>query len=495
MEPSQKAIMWFRQDLRVYDNPALVKATTTGQILPIYILDDVNAQNWSMGAASRVWLHDSLKALNKALNGHLKLFVGDASAIIDELITSHNIDAVYWNRCYEPWRIKRDSKIKAQLKARDIDIQTFNASLLWEPWTVLKSDDTPYKVFTPFYRNGCMKKPEPRKPFDSPIEINYLIEENQSSGNFKIEELNLFDSQSWQVKIQQEWRVGELAAQQQLDKFCEDALSQYQQGRDFPALQATSKLSPHFHFGEISPHQLWHRMNLEKAQMKSDDADHFLREIAWREFSYYQLFHFPQLPDEVFNSKFKHFKWREDSESFRLWAKGQTGFPIIDAGMRELWQTGTMHNRVRMVVASFLIKNQLIHWHTGEHWFWDCLVDADLASNSASWQWCAGSGADAAPYFRIFNPVLQSQKFDPEGEYLTRYCPELASLPPKLRHAPWLAKPEALELANIKLGIDYPFPILDLKTTRQRALDSFKALRKPNTHCQKETIPFERENY
>jgi deoxyribodipyrimidine photo-lyase len=480
MRSTKTAIMWFRQDLRIYDNPALIKAVASGQVLPIYILDDVNSEHWSMGAASRVWLHGSLKALDKSLKGHLNLFVGDATAIIEKLVTLHNIDAVYWNRCYEPWRIKRDSTIKAQLEIREIESQTFNGSLLWEPWTVLKKDDTPYKVFTPFYRNGCLNKPDPRTPFDSPREIDYFFDKNLSSSDLTLEALNLLGKQCWPIKIQQTWRMGELAAQQQLDSFCEDALSQYQKGRDFPSLQATSKLSPHLHFGEISPHQLWHRMTLEKARVISNDPDHFLREIAWREFSYYQLYHFPQLPDEVFNPKFKHFKWREDSESFSLWTKGQTGFPIIDAGMRELWETGTMHNRVRMVVASFLIKNQLLHWHKGERWFWDCLVDADLASNSASWQWCAGSGADAAPYFRIFNPVLQSQKFDPQGNYLIRYCPELASLPPKLRHAPWLAKPEALDLANIKLGVDYPLPILDLKTTRQRALDSFKALPKPD---------------
>ena len=495
MSASKTTIMWFRQDLRVYDNPALIEAVANGQILPIYILDDINTEDWSMGAASRVWLHGSLKALNHSLDGHLKLYKGEAIAIIEQLVTRHKIDAVFWNRCYEPWRIKRDSRIKAQLKARDIDTKTFNASLLWEPWTVLKGDDTPYKVFTPYYRNGCMKKPSPRAPFKSPSNIHYLADDNQPASDLKIEALSLFENHPWQIKIQKRWRVGEEAAQTQLDSFCEDALHQYQKGRDFPAIESTSKLSPHLHFGEISPHQLWHRMDFEKNQGVSGDPDHFLREIAWREFSYYQLYHFPQLPEKPFSPKFRHFEWREDPDSLSLWEKGQTGFPIIDAGMRELWQTGYMHNRVRMVVASFLIKNQLIDWRHGENWFWDCLVDADLASNSASWQWCAGSGADAAPYFRIFNPVLQSQRFDPQGEYLNRYCPELGALPPKLRHAPWLAKPEALALANIKLGVDYPLPILDLKTTRQRALDAFKALRKPDSDSEEVPIPFERETH
>jgi deoxyribodipyrimidine photo-lyase len=262
----------------------------------------------------------------------------------------------------------------------------------------------------------------------------------------------------------------------QLEQFCAERIPDYKQARDFPAIDATSRISPHLHFGEISPHQLWHRIEHLTTQGSAEGPSHFLREIAWREFSYHLMYHFPQLPEANFNPKFDRFEWLEDSASLALWQRGQTGFPIIDAGLRELWQTGYMHNRVRMIVASFLIKNLLTHWRCGADWFWDCLVDADLASNSASWQWCAGSGADAAPYFRIFNPLLQSEKFDPEGDYLLRYCPELKGLPKRLRHQPWKASDEQLAQAGIKLGVDYPHPMVDLKVTRERALERFKAL-------------------
>jgi deoxyribodipyrimidine photo-lyase len=270
------------------------------------------------------------------------------------------------------------------------------------------------------------------------------------------------------------WQVGEDAAHRRLEDFCEASIADYKAARDFPALDATSKLSPHLHFGELSPQQAWHRA--EQAGGGAGGSA-FLRELAWREFSYYLLYHFPALPEQNFNPRFDEFEWLDSNDGVAAWQRGETGFPIIDAGMRELWQTGYMHNRVRMVVASFLIKNLLVHWRSGEAWFWDCLVDADLASNSASWQWVAGSGADAAPYFRIFNPLLQSEKFDPDGEYLARYCPELATLPTRLRHRPWEASENDLRAAGIRLGVDYPEPIVDLKITRERALERFKALK------------------
>ena len=272
------------------------------------------------------------------------------------------------------------------------------------------------------------------------------------------------------------WQVGEAAASARLEEFCEDSLGIYKKGRDFPALQAISKLSPHLRFGEISPQMAWYRVE-HAGPGEAEGSAHFLRELGWREFSYHLLYHFPQLPQQNFNPRFDSFTWLDsDDAMLAAWRRGQTGYPIVDAGMRELWQTGYMHNRVRMIVASFLIKNMLLHWRHGEDWFWDCLVDADLASNSASWQWCAGSGADAAPYFRIFNPLLQSEKFDPDGEYLALYCPELAGLDKKWRHRPWEAGADRLADAGIKLGRDYPEPILDLKATRERALERYKQL-------------------
>ena len=469
-------IVWFRQDLRIGDNPALVAAVKSGSLLPIYIVDDENAAEARMGAASRVWLHHSLEKLNQSLEGHLQFFSGDALAIIRQLNDVYNISAVYWNRCYEPWRITRDSRIKKYLHSNNIAAHSFNASLLWEPWTVLKKDATPYKVFTPFYQKGCLSVAPPRPPLAMPKNIDYFTRPIESSCS--MDDLNLIPEKNWYRTVLNHWEAGEKAAQNKLDIFCVDCLSDYKRGRDFPATNATSTLSPHLHFGEISPHQVWQRMEMESMQKDFEGVHHFKREIAWREFSYYQLYHFPELAEKPFNARFDAFEWQNDELGLRQWQQGKTGFPIIDAGMRELWQTGTMHNRVRMIVASFLVKNQLIHWRKGAAWFWDCLFDADLASNSASWQWCAGSGADAAPYFRIFNPVLQSEKFDPRGEYIGRYCPELNNLPLKYRHKPWQASDDELLQAGVKLGVDYPHPILDLKATRERALARFKALRR-----------------
>jgi deoxyribodipyrimidine photo-lyase len=467
-------VAWFRQDLRISDNPALNAAAAAGDVLPIYILDDVNAADWAMGSASRAWLHHSLNALNLALDGNLRIFRGDAREVIAQLVTSLQLEGFFWNRCYEPWRIRRDAQIKADLIAGDIQTRSFNASLLWEPWDISKKDGTPYRVFTPFYQKGCLSSARPRQPLASAGQIQWsdLAIDNSLS----IDELELLPSACWHESLCSHWQIGESAAAQKFDSFWQNTLTDYKRGRDFPALDATSRLSPHLHFGEISPHQIWHQIEQSSMHDHGDGPAHFLREIAWREFSYYLLYHFPELPEQNFNRKFNGFEWLDDEAGLQSWCRGQTGFPIIDAGMRELWQTGYMHNRVRMIVASFLIKNMLQHWRNGENWFWDCLIDADLASNAASWQWCAGSGADAAPYFRIFNPVLQSEKFDPEGEYLLRYCPELADLPARFRHKPWEASEEVLTAAGIKLGKDYPVPILDLKTTRARALGRFKAL-------------------
>jgi deoxyribodipyrimidine photo-lyase len=470
------SIAWFRQDLRMADNPALSAAAECGDVLPIYILDDVNAGDWGMGAASRAWLHHSLVALNESLDGRLVLFRGNAREIIEALATGLPVNSVFWNRCYEPWRIQRDAQIKFDLSAHSIEHRSYNGTLLWEPWTVNKKDGTPYRVFTPYYQKGCLSQPAPRQPLPPPGRIRWHNETIAASR--ALNELDLLPlKMSWHESLLSHWQVGETAALRRMDSFCDDCLDTYKRGRDFPALDATSRLSPHLHFGEISPHQAWHRIGHATMSNRSDGPAHFLREIAWREFSYHLLYHFPQLPVQNFNRKFDGFQWLEDESSLQAWQRGQTGFPIVDAGLRELWQTGYMHNRVRMIVASFLIKNMLLHWREGQAWFWDCLVDADLASNSASWQWCAGSGADAAPYFRIFNPVLQSEKFDPAGDYLLRYCPELAGLPARFRHKPWQASAEILRAAGITLGVDYPEPILDLKVTRERALARYKALR------------------
>ena len=474
MATQSLTLVWFRQDLRLADNPALAAAAERGGILPVYILDDAGAGDWALGEASRVWLHHSLAALDASLDGRLRLFRGDAAEIVAALVETLPVDAVYWNRCYEPWRMRRDSEIKSRLRDRGIEAHSFNASLLWEPWDIAKADGTPYRVFTPFYQKGCFAASAPRRPQYAPESMR--LSDGDVEAACGLDALDLLPRHDWHRDLIAHWQVGEAAAAARLDDFCAGALGNYRHGRDFPASDSVSRLSPHLQFGEISPHQAWHRVEFERQRMPEESALHFLRELGWREFSHHLLYHFPDLPEKNFNPRFDDFEWREDTDGLERWQRGQTGYPIVDAGMRELWQTGYMHNRVRMVVASFLIKNMLLHWRVGERWFWDCLVDASLANNSAGWQWVAGSGADAAPYFRIFNPVRQSEKFDPDGEYLTRYCPELAGLPVKLRHQPWTASKAELASAGITLGQDYPEPMLDLSTTRERALARFKSL-------------------
>lgn len=476
---SKTALVWFRQDLRLHDNPALHHAVREGyEIIPIYILDDDNAGEWKMGSASRWWLHNSLDALNK--NGK-ECFIfksGKADKLLLQLIEDTGAHALFWNRCYEPWRIKRDKEIKEQLQEKGIENKSFNASLLWEPWEILKNDGTPYKVFTPYYRKGCLGQKEPAHAFDTPANIPW--KRTEISGD--LADLNLIPHIPWHHKMEKHWVIGEAGAQNRLDEFLMSGLDGYKEKRNNPSLPNVSKLSPHLHFGEISPRLVWHKAQAHGiAEGLEKDMDHFCSELGWREFSYYLLYHFPKITRYPFQEKFKAFPWNEpDQETLEQWQFGRTGIPIIDAGMRELYETGWMHNRVRMIVGSLLVKNMLIHWHHGENWFWDCLVDADLASNAASWQWVAGSGADAAPYFRIFNPITQGEKFDPEGIYVRQYVPELANMPKQYIHKPWEAGPLILQEAGVSLGKNYPLPIVDLKKSRERALEAFKTIKKPD---------------
>jgi deoxyribodipyrimidine photo-lyase len=469
-----KVIHWFRQDLRLSDNPALFEAAKNNSILPIYILDDKNSKEHAMGEASRFWLHHSLNTLNISLDQNLSIFNGDPLEIILEIADRLDIEEIYWNRCYEPWRIKRDTHIKKELESKGIKVNTFNGSLLWEPWTIKKADGTPYKVFTPFYRKGCLKFKEPREPLPIPKNINLL---RDTINPQSINDLSLLPSFDWGINMECYWNIGEDGAHQRLEEFLKNGIENYKEGRNEPSKPFVSRLSPHFHFGEISPNQAWYA-----AMHKSEDinVDTFCSELGWREFSYTQLYFNPELPKKNLQSKFDLFPWNKDEKKLIAWQKGQTGIPMVDAGMRELWLTGSMHNRVRMVVGSFLVKNLLLHWHHGEKWFWDCLVDADLASNSASWQWIAGCGADAAPYFRIFNPVTQGQRFDPEGEYIRKYIPEIKELPNKYLFSPWEAPQVVLDKAGVLIGKDYPSPIIDLKLSRNLALEAFKSLASKN---------------
>ena len=426
-----------------------------------------------MGGASRWWLHHALESLNESLQGKLNLFRGDPLPILSRLAKQYSAARVVWNRCYEPWRIARDSKIKTALQALGTEVESFNGALLWEPWQVLKKDKSPYKVFTPYYRRGCLSSSAPRRPLEVPANIRWLPLSDES---LSLDSLGLLPNISWDKDMRTIWQINENAAQERLDRFIMSELEDYRDGRNYPDKANVSRLSAYLHFGQISPNSAWHRVSDAAPMIKNEASiDTFLSELGWREFSHYLLYHFPQLPRENLQSRFNVFPWSADTDDhLQAWQQGRTGYPLVDAGMRELYSTGYMHNRVRMVVGSFLVKNLLIHWHRGEEWFWDCLVDADLAANSASWQWIAGCGADAAPFFRIFNPITQSEKFDKQGEYIRRYVPELAAMPSKYIHAPWQAPAEVLESADVVIGANYPAPIVDIKESRERALAAFK---------------------
>tara|TARA_R110002124_G_scaffold149220_1_gene315193 strand:- start:359201 stop:360511 length:1311 start_codon:yes stop_codon:yes gene_type:complete len=429
-----------------------------------------------MGGASRLWLHYSLNQLSQSLDNKLLVYSGDPQEIFTQLIKASHATDIYWNRCYEPWRIKRDQSIKEFFKSTETTIHSHSASLLWEPWTVLKKDGTPYRVFTPYYRNGCLQQDPPRRPLPPPKDINYA-KSTQALGTTDVTSLKLKPCREW-ANIIENWQVGEKAGHDKLEEFSRAELRNYKTGRDFPDRNALSRLSPHLHFGEISPNQAWHLCTDQyPAQKSTDDLNHFKSELAWREFSYYLLYHFPELPTQNFQKKFDVFPWQNDKIRLHAWQRGQTGYPLIDAAMRELYTTGYMHNRCRMVVASFLVKNLLIHWHEGAAWFWDCLFDADLASNSASWQWVAGCGADAAPYFRIFNPITQSRKFVPDAEYIKKFVPELRDVPNKLIHEPWTMSIAEQAIYNVKIGADYPEPIIDIKSSREFALMAYAHVR------------------
>lgn len=471
-------IYWIRQDFRLHDNPALFHAAKTStSVIFVYILDETN-NTWSIGEASQWWLHEGLLALSKTLaeryDAPLILRKGDPLLILQTLIEETQTKAIFWNRCYEPHAIRRDHHIKQILKQQNIDVFSFNGALLKEPSEILNQSKQPFKVFTPFWRH--LLQQDIRAIYSPPNKIIPVTTVN----SLTLAELDLLPSIPWYQKIAQSWQPGESIAKNKLKTFLTTHLKQYKEERDHPGLAHTSKLSPHLHFGEISPVQIWHATKHFQARYVSHDADahHFLSELAWREFSAHLLYHFPTLPDVSFKPAFAKFPWKINANYLTSWQKGLTGYPIVDAGMRELWHSGWMHNRVRMIVASFLIKHLMQPWQAGEKWFWNTLVDADLANNAASWQWVAGSGADAAPYFRIFNPVLQGQKFDPEGIYVKKWVPELNQLPTRYIHTPWEAPEILLKEAKIVLGKVYPRPIVNHATAREKALTAYQKIKK-----------------
>ncbi len=474
-------IVWLRNDLRLRDNPALDEAIQRGEpVYPIYIWSPDEEGDWRLGGASKVWLHHSLTSLDESLNrkgSRLIIRAGDALTELRSIVQETGATAVYWNRRYEPYTIDRDSKVNKALKDHNIEAKRFNASLLFEPWEISTQQEQPYKVFTPFWK-ACTSLPEPDEPSILP---NIVRPPEKWPWSLEISEIKLLPNIGWHQGIQREWTPGEDGAHKQLKSFVQNAMVEYSDGRNIPGKRYTSRMSPYLHFGEISPRQVWHEaknsLDNSDSPKKNKSAWSFLREIGWREFAYHLLYHFPETPTEPLRSQFKQFPWIQNEDYLKAWQKGETGYPIVDAGMRELWTTGWMHNRVRMVVASMLVKNMLIPWQEGATWFWDTLVDADLANNTLGWQWTAGCGADAAPYFRIFNPVSQGEKFDADGEYVRKWVPEIAALPNKYIHSPWQAPYSILNDAGVKLGASYPKPVIDHKVTRQEALDAYQQIK------------------
>ncbi len=485
--PLAPTLLWFRHDLRLADNPALAAALQRGgAVVPVFILDDAGEGDWSLGGASRWWLHHSLSALDADLRSRgsqLVLARGDSATELRRLVKATGAGAVYWNRRYEPAVRARDAAIKAAFTNEGLDAKSFNSALLFEPHTIQNKQSRPFQVFTPYWRH-CLALPMPEPVEAGKGAVTHFPAPAKWPASLENAALGLLPAIPWDAAFGKVWMPGEAGAQQRLKQFLRGgAVHDYDAQRNLPAIEGTSGLAPHLHWGEIGPRQIAAAVKaLGKASgldPASNGARVFLSEVGWREFAHHLLFHFEHTPAKPLRADFERFPWAEDAGGVKLraWQRGLTGYPIVDAGMRQLWATGWMHNRVRMITASFLVKHLRLPWQHGAAWFWDTLVDADLASNTLGWQWSAGCGADAAPYFRIFAPVTQGERFDGEGRYVRQWVPELAKLPDKYLHAPWTAPESLLEFARVKLGETYPRPIVDHAEARADALAAFKALR------------------
>ena len=474
------ALVWFRRYLRLSDNPALAAAIDRGSpVIPVFIWAPEEEGAWPPGAASRWWLRRSLAALNAEFEkrgSRLIIRRGPTGKALNDLLAESGASAVFWNRRYESATVARDADLKSQLRERGIATESFNGNLLFEPWTIRNGSGQHFRVFTAFWR-ACLNKSVAPPSKDAPRRLR--SPENWPH-SLDLSALGLEPTVDWAAGLSETWRPGESGAKSQLKRFQKEAIQEYPVGREKPGVVGTSRLSPHLHFGEISPGQVWR----EVLSMMDDGAigrhaacEAYLRQIGWREFAHQLLYHHPESPEQALRPEFAGFPWKTDPGTLRAWTQGKTGYPLVDAGMRELWHTGWMHNRVRMVVASFLVKHLLIAWQEGAAWFWDTLVDADLANNTLGWQWVAGCGADAAPYFRIFNPVIQGEKFDPAGRYVRHWVPELSGLPDDWIHKPWKAPASILEKAGVDLGRTYPLPIIDHEVARERALAAVSSIR------------------
>jgi deoxyribodipyrimidine photo-lyase len=476
-------LVWFRDDHRLSGNPALNAAAASGApVLCFYILDRTSEGLRPPGGAARWWLHGSLESLDASLRcagSSLALFEGPASSIIDRIVEETGASAVFWNRRYSAAEIRLDGAIKQRLTDRGVRVRSFNGRLLHEPWDIQNQSGRSYQVFTPYLRAVMARSVPAPLPAPERLRAGAWPAATLDSA-VALKDLKLKPTRpNWALGLADRWEKGEAVAQEKLARFLEDGLRGYATGRDLPAQPRTSRLSPHLRFGEISPRQVWHAVVARRAGEHGleQDAEKFLAELVWRDFCCQLLHDHPHLPTAPHDKRFERFPWIAEAPSLSAWQKGRTGYPIVDAGMRQLWQTGWMHNRVRMIAASFLVKHLLADWRHGEAWFWDTLVDADAGNNAFSWQWIAGSGPDSAPFHRIFNPVSQGEKFDPEGDYVRAFIPELAGLPHAFIHKPWEAPADVLASAGIMLGKDYPAPVVPHGAARERALAAFRSLR------------------
>ncbi len=473
---TRRAIWWIRRDFRLDDNPALVRAVQANALLPVYIHSDAEEGAWPLGGAQRWWLARSLTAFASSLENvgsRLTILQGEAAKTLVDLARQFDVDEVVWNRRFEPAALAQERRVEAALDALQISWKAFCGNHLFDPEEVATKEGRPYQVYTPFARN-VRARPAPAQPKPAPKTLPSV---DGAPNGVALESLQLEPRIDWAAGFREQWIPGEGAALVRLRKFTSGALADYPTGRDQPSIDGSSLLSPHLAFGEIGIRRVWHTA-LQSKISSPTSTDKFLAELLWRDFATHVLYHFPSTDLKPLRAEYARFPWRNDREALRAWQRGQTGYPLVDAGMRQLWATGWMHNRVRMVVASFLVKHLLLPWQEGAKWFWDTLVDADLASNSLGWQWAAGSGADAAPYFRIFNPTSQAEKFDADAAYIRRWVPELARVPNQLVHAPFDAPPLALRAAGITLGLDYPHAIVEHTKARERALAALTAVGK-----------------
>lgn len=473
-----RILLWLSNNLRLHDNPSLVaaieKAKESDQavtIFPIYIVDTTDP--WPMQGARRWWLHHSLSSLTKSLqpfNAKISFFQGDPKTIIEDLLKTKT-QAVYLSANYCQHDEEQQKAVKKVCDKHEVECRKFAGTLLFDPYNNTNKEGNIYKVFTPYYKHSKSTYP-PKDPKAAPNnkDIQAYLAASSIESSLSLSALNLLPSLSWADEFSHHWEPGEKGAHKRLNDAVADIIASYKSTRDIPSLDGTSRLSPHLHFGEISPREVWQTVS---RNIEPEDCEPYLRQLVWRDFSYSLIANWKDFPEKSFKEKFEKFPWSKNTKNLTAWQQGKTGYPIVDAGMRQLWHTGWMHNRVRMIVASFLTKHLRIHWHEGAKWFWDTLLDADLANNSAGWQWVAGSGADAAPYFRVFNPTLQSEKFDKKGEYLRTWIPELKNLSDKYIHAPWDAPKDLLKEAGITLGKDYPTPIVEHKEARQAALEAY----------------------